>query len=152
MTFKKCFTLLELILVIVIISIVVGLSLPRFKNQLDKFHIENFARRLYLFLDHAKTYSVFYSKNTKVDMEPDRKEINIKKKEGQDYEVIETRYSRLTLPHNISIKTDDMPVVFYPDGTCSEFLWNIVYRGQDLYMIKSLGFNGKLEIEKYKNR
>jgi len=151
MSFRRCFTLLELILVIAIISIVAGLSLPRFKNQLDKFQIEDFARRLYLFLDRAKTYSVFYSKNTKVDMEPDAGELSIKKKRDQDYEVIEERYSRLMLPHNISIKTEDMPVVFYPDGTCSEFLLNVVYKGKELYTIKSLGFNGKLEIEKYKS-
>jgi len=149
---KKCFTLLELMLVIAIISVVAGINLPYFKNQLDKFRIEDFVRRLYLFFDHAKTYAVFYSLNTKIEIE-DNKEITITKKQDEEFKPIEERFRRISLLKNMVIEAKDSePVLFYPDGTCGEFSWDIVYRGKKLYTIKSLGFDGKFEIEKYKSR
>ena len=148
MSLRKCFTLLELILVITIICIVVGINLPYFKKNLDKFRAEEFARRVYLFLDHAETYSQLYSTNTRIEIDG-RREIKIEASNGKEYKAIDGRYSNLVIPQNISIDSEDSSIIFYPDATCTEFSWDILYKSKRIYTVKGSGFGGKFEIIKH---
>ena len=148
MGLKRCFTLLELILVITIICIVVGITLPYFKKNLDKLRHDEFVRRVYLFLDNAKTYSQLYSRNTKIEING-KKEIMIEVMENEEYKPIEARYSNLVLPRDITINSEEPSVIFYPDATCTDFSWDIFNKAERIYTVKGSGFNGKFEIIKY---
>ena len=135
-----------------IVGILAGLTLPYFKNQIDKFIVDDFARRVYLFLDHAKTYAIFYADNTQVEMSSDKRTLYINTREDGVFAQIKGRFSKLPVPQGLSIEGTDDPIMFYPNGTCSEFAWDVVYRGSKTYSINSPGFNGKFEINKYPSR
>ena len=128
---KKGFTLLELILVIFIISVILGVSFPLIKNSINSYRVRSFVNKAYLFLDYAQTKATLSNKKLKVSIDLDEKLI-----------LLSDEASRLAIPDDISLQTEQEEIVFYPDGTSDEFELVI-----NEVTLSSRGFDCKIQVE-----
>lgn len=113
------FTLLELLLIVLIISVILGLSLPFIKKNVNSASFKTFINKNYLFLDYAKTHSVLKGKILKVKINLEEKKIvlwEMKSKNEEGDKLLE-----IEIPGNISVESEKENISFFPDGTIEEF-------------------------------
>jgi prepilin-type N-terminal cleavage/methylation domain-containing protein len=135
------FTLLELILVMVVLSILLAVSAPAFKTSVRNAELKNFTSKLYLFLDYARTHATLKNVVLGVTFDNDEKAVTLEENGAV--------LSRIAVPDNIAVTTEEPQILFYPDGTSQQFKAVIQYAGHKRSVILSRGFDGKIKIEDY---
>ncbi len=138
---KHAFTLVELLLVLVVIAILVGVSVPALNTSVRHAEFNGFVSKLYLFLDYSRSRSTL--KNTVLAVNFDSAAKTVYLKEGD--EVI----NRLDLPDGMTIQTKEAQVWFYPDGTSQQFQLLVQSGSGQKSIILSRGFDGKIRIDDY---
>ncbi len=139
---KKGFTLLELLLVIVIISILLGVSTPLIKRNIESTSFKSFINKSYFLLDYAKTLCIF--KNTilevNFDLNGNRIILIEKGEKGEEFKTIK-------IPKGLHFEIEKETILFYPDGTMEEFEIIISDNEQRKAVISSKGFDGKIRTD-----
>lgn len=138
---KESFTLVELLLVMVVILVLAGVSIPSLKNSARNAEFKGFINKLYLFLDYARSRSTLENSILAVNIDNEGKILLIQEKD--------TELNHIGIPADIQIQSNAPQVLFYPDGTSQQFEL-LVQAGQDQHsIILSRGFDGKIKIKDY---
>lgn len=116
------FTLLELILVILILSVLTGLSIPVFRKTFVNLQLDAFSLDLSSVLNYARQMAIFNRSEYRVRFNLDEKkfwiEQEISEKQGLKFEMIKGRFGKVyTLPETIDIESSKEYITFYPDGS-----------------------------------
>jgi len=136
---RPSLTLLELLLVIALIAILVGVNFPRLKTTIQNTQFRSFADKVYFLLDYAKTHAVLNTKIITARFDTDAHKISLREPENILVEEID-------IPRNLVLEADKLSVVFYPDGTCSDFRITLSDDEERTVAISSGGFDGKIEM------
>ena len=141
---KQAFTLLELLLIIVIISVVLSISLPLISVNVRSMYLKSFVNKTCILLDYAKVQAVL--KNIVLSVRFDSKDNKIfllAKGKGEF-----KKKKEVIVPKNIYVNFDKDDIFFYPDGTFLEFKINIFDKNQRSFVISSSGFDEKIKVTK----
>ena len=119
---KTGFTYIELIVVVVILSILIGLSIPQFKKTFAYFELENFTKNIYLLFNYLQSDSISKAKIHCLNFYEETKEFKpyFLKEDGL-WELFRERLSgSYKVPDGITLKItpqEKNKIFFYPDGS-----------------------------------
>lgn len=119
------FTLLELIVVVTIISSLVALSLPRFRTTFNSLKFDDFCQKVVDRMRYLRERAGIEQNVYRLNFDLTNKVIEIQAKLGTSgNEGFETfggvkglLGKKILIPENIEIETEDIDMIFYPDGT-----------------------------------
>ncbi|MFQ5680782.1 MAG: Tfp pilus assembly protein FimT/FimU [Candidatus Omnitrophota bacterium] len=144
---RQGFTLLELILVITIISVVLGLSIPSLSKKIAHASFSSLVNRAYLLLDYAASRSAIKNVIVRVEFDARKRvlfasEGDVKKKNEGDEEIL----AKIGLPRKMRLRLDKKEISFYPDGTSSAFEIDIRGRDNRRAVISANGIDGEITV------
>jgi prepilin-type N-terminal cleavage/methylation domain-containing protein len=117
---RKGFSLIELLLVIVLLSIVAGLSLPQFKKTYQRSVLNNAVSQLVYTMRYAQSRALLQNKNHRLEFESDLKSYKILEATDHPSEAFD-KISGLagkttSLPGQITAHFSQTTLDFYTDG------------------------------------
>lgn len=108
---RRGFTFIELILVVLILAALVGISVPRFKKTFDNLQLNNFASEL-------QGQLAYWQERAIVEKKPITLKIDSEKKEYSLYITgAEAALKSYTVPSGITLQAEPAEITFYPDGS-----------------------------------
>ncbi|UCC95464.1 MAG: hypothetical protein JSW40_01620 [Candidatus Omnitrophota bacterium] len=140
---RTAITFLELLLTMVIVSVLVGSSLPLVKRNIQSTSFKSFVNKTYLFLDYSKTQAILKDIVLEVRLDVENNSLFLSKRGTESDE----RLDEIQIPNNIHLDLDKEKIVFYPDGTSQEFKFVISDKHQRHSTISSKGFDGKIVVD-----
>ena len=119
-TKKNSYTLVELLLVVIILSIIAGIAIPSFRKTYLNLELDNSANNLALLMRYAQAHSVLERRIYRLNFDLREKRCWLTKQlEGapNTFEAVSSRLGKsLILPKDIEIESESEFVNFYPDG------------------------------------
>jgi len=149
---KTGFTYIELIIVIVILGVLIGLSIPQFKKTFAYFELENFTKNIYLLCNYLQSASISETKIICLNFLEETREFkpSFLKEDGQ-WETLKTRSARLyKVPEKIALEITPVnknQIFFYPDGSIDNL--TILFKnefGQER-SLEIKGVSGEIKIQ-----
>ncbi|MFA5059229.1 MAG: GspH/FimT family pseudopilin [Candidatus Omnitrophota bacterium] len=120
------FTLVEILLVVALIAILAGLSLPRFSKTYAHFQLQTTAGQITDLMRYAQGRAITKKRTLKLEFDPSYKKYRLSEEkrspwqddeEVQEFEEIPGRFGReFLVAENISVEYEDPDIRFYPDG------------------------------------
>jgi len=151
---KAGFTLIELVLVILLISIITALSTPLFRRTFSDLVIRNAALDMSKLINYAQEMAIIdkVPYNLNLDFETNKYWLTKygETEEGLSYERIRGRFGKdFFLPRGLSLISEKSKIALYPDGRSETAQVKIVDEkageGRELH-IKGFGNRIKIEI------
>jgi Tfp pilus assembly protein FimT len=162
---RSSFTLIELVLVILLISILTAISTPLFRRTFSDLIIKNAAFDLAKMVNYAQEMAIIEKVAYKMNFDfeggkywltrygpvegPDGPSTG---PDGSRYGKIEGRYGRdYFLPRGLGLSCDKEGIVFYPDGRSDEAEIKISdEKGETARFIRVKGFANRVKIVEVK--
>lgn len=117
-------TFVELLVVIIIIAILAGVSIPQLRKTLDNFELDNFAKNIYYLCHYLQASAISQGTIYGLNISPGNRVLNARyKDQNQEFQKLEGRFRKeYNLPARVIIlnPTEDKTLYFYPDGSTSE--------------------------------
>lgn len=139
---KKSFTLLELILIVLILSILVGLSMPHMKKSGENALIQSSAKKIYLLLDYAQKQAIIKNTISEIHIDLLEKEIGFKVEENKKSPI-----PKIKVPDTLDLNSDLEDIVFEPNSNIQKFKINLSNNKGRIINIYSDGIDGKIKQE-----
>ncbi len=145
------FTLLELLIVILIMAVVVGFSVPRFSRTFSYLQLQVFAYDVAKLLTYASKRAVARGEMLRIhfDVEGGRYWLAHAQEalpEGES-ERVAGKFGRISsVPEAISLDPSAREVTFYPDGRADRFEMFIVSNRQDGYRLVTDVWTGRVKL------
>ena len=142
------FTLLELMAVIMIMTVVVGFSVPRFRRTFNHLQLQVFANDVVRLLAYANQRAVTRGERLKIhfDVEGRRYWLASVDESGESVRVA-SKLSRIsTIPEDISLAPSGREVNFYPDGGADRFEMSILDHQKDGYRLVTNRWTGRAQL------
>lgn len=121
---RPAFTLVEIILVVLLLSVIAGLSIPNFRNSLGKVKLQSSANHIAYVMRYAQSRAII--KNILVRFECDKTSgrywLTEQEKEGtgqSDKPFVKLAHKMgkiFRLPDGVNIESDSSEILFYQDG------------------------------------
>lgn len=144
--FLTGYTFIEVFIVIIIIGILVGISLPNLKRSFNELQINSFTRQLQGFMNYLHERSIVEGKIIYLDIDKENKEYWAKIKEA------EGRLKTYPIPQGIDIElnkkvdSENKEIIFYPDGTIDKVTVRISNRDKQIILTTEGSF-GKVKAQ-----
>lgn len=148
---KAAFTYIELIVVVLILGIFIGLSIPQFKKTFADLELDNFVKNIYLLCNYLQSNSIAQAKIYSLNFSGELKEFkSYFLKENGEWQILKQRFSRLyRLPEKITLETTPAKknnVLFYPDGSSDNL--TLIFKNEFGYeRILLIGGSGEIKIQ-----
>ena len=125
---KQAFTLIELILVVLLLAIIAGLTIPNFVKTYSHFQLAKTADDLSYLMRYAQSRAI--SKNRVVQLVFSTEFSQYWLEQGDDkgvgFERFRSRLGRtFPVPHEIDIKVENQTLKFYSDGSIEKERINV---------------------------
>ena len=144
------FTLVELLLVVVILGIFIGFSVPSFRKTYLNLSSNNTARNIAFLMRYAQARAIAERANYKLNFDSGNKRCWLEKESVETPGLFEKVYSRLArdiiLPRDIKVEAGLNPVNFYPDGKIDSAKIYIICNNDIKFTISTQGQIGHVEI------
>lgn len=123
---SAAFTAVELILVVLILSILAGLTVPHFSRTHKTFELKKQAQDLAYMMRYAQSRAVAKGKRMRLEFLSDfsvyqlteESETDLAQEGERSFETIAGRMGRaVTVPSSIKFQSEGADVHFYPDGS-----------------------------------
>ena len=122
---ESSFTLLEIILVVLIVAVIAGLTVPNFSKTYADIELKKGAEDLAYLMRYAQSRGVMKNIKTRLEFNPEFSEYwiteAVKDDEGEqekEFKRIPGRLGRrFNVPLGIKIELEDEFIYFYPDGS-----------------------------------
>lgn len=112
---KYAFTLVEIIIVICVISVLISISVPRFRSSNKHVILKQTIETISSQIQYAKKISILTGKQIKIIINDEKKEIIIK-----GFDDIKKR-SNFNIPDVFSLISDPKEIKFKPNGECDNY-------------------------------
>lgn len=123
----KALTFIELLIVIVIIGILVGISIPQFRKTFDNFELENFVKDIYYLSRYLQASAISQAKIHYLNIARAEGKFWATYKVEDEFKNIEGRFGKIYMaPKGVIISIDQAHqpekegIYFYPDGSIDE--------------------------------
>lgn len=143
----KAFTFIELFIVIIIIGILIGISLPSFKKTFNNLQLNSFSQEIQAFMNYLHERSIVEGKIIYFNIDNEKKEYWAKIKDTK------ARLRTYFLPRGIDIEiikkadTDNKQIIFYPDGQIDKVSIKIAGPDKQGIILTTEGMFGKIKIQ-----
>jgi prepilin-type N-terminal cleavage/methylation domain-containing protein len=150
---ERAFTLIELIFVILLVSVITGLSTPVFKRTAADFEIRSVARRIAQSAQYAQEMAILERVVYKLNLDTEKSSLRLMKNDGTTgraaaYRNADGRYGKVfSLPGDLQISCALRELFFYPDGRCDEARISLAGKNGEVSDIWIKGFVNQIEIE-----
>lgn len=104
------FTFIELVLVVAIIGVLVGVSIPNLKVKYYDIMLHNSSRQMQAFMNYLSQRSVAQGEAICLAIDKEKNEYSARLKAQ------ENSFKTQHLPRHIAIESDKEEICFYPDG------------------------------------
>lgn len=138
---QSAITFVELLLVIVIISVLAGILMPRFRNNFYSLQLSNVSVELQAFMNYLRERSIVDGKVIYFNIDNGQKEYWAYIK-GE-----EKRLKTYRIPADIDIKVTQERVSFYPDGSIDKVTVDIISRNNQHVGLTTEGVYGGVKLQ-----
>jgi len=153
---RAAFTLIELILVILIISILISLSSPLLKKRFSDLELQNTTFNLSGTINYAQEMAIVEKANYRLNFDFDKGRYWITKLGSTDdtdlYKRIGGRYGKVFfIPKGLTLSGKDNEITLYPDGRSSRAEIKIISKDRQGSVLRVKGFGSNVEIADIKD-
>jgi Tfp pilus assembly protein PilE len=112
---RKALTFVELFIIIIIISILIGVSIPLYRPAFKQLNLNSFSQELLAYMNYLHQRSIIEGKIILLSLDNEKKQYVAKVKNAQ------IQLKSHAIPSDITIEVDkinaeDKQIFFYPDG------------------------------------
>lgn len=155
--FHAGFSLMELLTVILILSIMVGISVPRFSRTFNHLQVQVFAHDVAKLLTYASRRAIARGEMVSFHYDRETKRYWLARKHGDSREgesvKIASKLNRISMvPETLSVKSSAREVTFYPDGRADPFEMVIVDKSTDGYRLVTDIWTGRAKLHEIHGR
>jgi len=154
--YRRGFTLIELVLVILFISIITALSTPLFRNTFSELELKNTTFNLSKIINYAQEMAIIDKASYKLNFDFDggaywlTKSYFVDRK--QTFTKLEGKYGRkFYFPDGLALTASKKEIVLYPDGRSDTAEISIVDKNGRGRSLKVASFGSQVEIEEIGN-
>ncbi len=148
---KKAFTLIELLIVITILGILTGVSVPQLRKTADNFQLDNFVKDTYYLCRYLESSSISEGRIYCLNVNPSEKWLKTSYKDSDGtFKPAAGKSARARkVPEGISIVTssDITEIYFYPDGSISGITLAFKNNHNHKASLTTSGTTGAIKIE-----
>ncbi len=148
------FTLLELLIVLLILSFVVGFSIPLFSRTYSRLKLEAFSYHVAKLLDYAGQRAVASRNRMRVHFDAEgRRYWLLQAQEASSpedpFERVADKLGRTySVPDTVSVEPSAQDVTFYPDGSADPFQLLILDTKKTRYRLATDVWTGRISLLK----
>jgi len=113
-------TFIELLLVIVIIGILIGISVPRFRKTFNHLQLNSSSRELQASMNYLRQRSIVEGKPIYLNIDSDTGEYWAEVKD------VKNRLRTYRVPIEIRIEAEQKQIIFYPDGSIDKVTISLI--------------------------
>lgn len=140
------FTFLEVLIVVIILGIIMGFSIPRFRETFNNLQLKMAAHDLNQFFRYAQGEAVKNQRLHKIVIDNHRYWLMIEKKDDE-FERISGRWGRTnTINHNIEVNVEKKEVFFYPESRIDR-VEIALKRGEKTFILTTKERQGYVEVK-----
>ncbi len=115
---EKGFTLIEMLLVVLVLAIIAGISIPNFKGTYSGMQLKNEVDQLTYLMRYAQSRAVIKNAPMQVVFISNNRQYRLLQKKEDEFEKFSSRMGRLySVSDKISITAQKDHINFYPDGS-----------------------------------
>lgn len=151
---NTAFTLVEIILVVLLLSVVAGLTIPNFRKTFQKVQLQNSADHIVYAMRYAQSRAIINS--TLVRFEFDQNDgcywlVEQSKEEDDHFVKLFNKMGKVfRMPEGINMISSNIPILFYPDGRIEKRDIKLCSEGGCL-LISTRGQRGHVNVFKVEN-
>lgn len=134
-------TLIELLLVVIIISILLGVALPSFRKTFDDFELDNFVQQLQVFMNYLHERAVIDRKAVYFYFDKDKQEIWAKDAGAEE------RIKSYRVPSGVKLEAESTEIGFYPDGSIDETALTLTGHSGKAASLSTKGVFGGIKLQ-----
>ncbi len=120
---QAAFTLIEIILVVLILSVIACLAIPNFGQTYSQLQLKQTTEDLAYLMRYAQTFAISNSQNVQLEFDSEFSSYWLNKSTA-DTSVADSSFVRINgrmgrtfdIPRTIKIKAENAYILFYPDG------------------------------------
>ena len=137
------FTFIELMLVILLISVLAGLSVPLIRHASADLELKDTSFTLAKMISYAQEMAVLESTTYQLNLDPAKSAFWL----TRSGEVIKSKIGKkFRLPHDLTLETKARGVLFYPDGRADDAEISIIGKNAGGTMIRVKGLLNEVEV------
>lgn len=132
------FTFVEILIVILIIGVVLGITLPRFQSTFDNLKARSCARNLHAMLKFAQERAILDQQFYRVAHLREQNRVRLEKKEKEKFEPVggpRGRPLKLEPPLELQWDSRDTHVDFGPEGELEKAEIDVLFEGKRRFHI-----------------
>jgi len=134
-------TFIELLFVIIIIGILAGLSIPKFRSTFNTLQLNNFSRELQTFMNYLQQRAIVEGKTVYLNIDNDNNEYWAQIKDG------ENRLKTYQVPGEIEIEIEQKQIAFYPDGSIDKTTIELINPDNQYINLTTKGVFGGVKLQ-----
>lgn len=138
---KKGLTFIELFIVILIIAILAGISIPSFKRTFDNLQLNSFAKDTQSLMNYLQQRSKVENRVIALRMSPEDRKLSASYLD--DAKIIKTS----VIPQGVSININQDQILFYPDGSMDKVNINLSNQYNNKIVLTTKGVFNAISIQ-----
>lgn len=144
---KKSFTLIELLIVVILISLIAALSLPQVKKAYESIQLKQAALDLSALMRYAQGRSISRQEHLRIQFDPDFLQYRVVKVENAEEQKIDGRMGRTFSIHpDISVESSELGISFYPSGAMDKIRVYLTGQNGRTYTISTKEIRGRVQV------
>jgi len=144
---RYAFTFLEILIVIIILGVIMGFSIPRFQGTFNNLQLKMAAHDLSQFFRYAQGEAIRDERMHKIVIDNHSYWLMAEKEdEDNEFERISGRWGKANvINHNIEVVAQDKEIFFYPEGMIDRVEISLK-RGEESYTLSTKERQGYVEV------
>ena len=145
------FTFVELLIIIVIIGILTGLAIPKFRSTFANFELQSYAKDIYYLERYLQSSSIAQGQVYFLNIDKTSRNLSACYKKDGQLKKIAGRFGKIyQLPTGVEISTDPdgkPGINFYPDASTDKIIITFENKFKTKYSIIAKGASGVIQIQ-----
>lgn len=147
----RCFTFLEMLVVIIIIGIITAVSTPQFRKTFDNLALENFVKDIYYLIRYLQASAIQEAGVYYLNINKDKAEFRGLYKEGAEFKTPEGRLGKVyKAPAGVTISLEPPEktgVYFFPDGSIEKVTIILENLHKKQFSLVARGLSSGIEVK-----